>query len=272
VAIPVETPAGSDFVIVVADAGQAIAESDDTNNALAKPLAIMPDLRIAALSAPSKAFPGTTISVSDTTRNQGAGAGISTTSLFLSADATLDADDLLLDSRTVPILAFNESSSAATPVAIPAELPGGTYFLIARADSEDAIPEVNEANNALARAFTVGPDLIVSILSIPPSAVVGATITATDTTLNQGSAAGASTMRFYLSAASVRAPGDPELASRAVPALGLGTSSAASTLLTIPAGTAPGNYFIIAECDADGAVAELTETNNTKARAIAINP
>ena len=70
----------------------------------------------------------------------------------------------------------------------------------------------------------------------------------------------------------MRAPGDPELGGRSVPALGLGGTSATSTLLTIPAGTAPGNYYVIAECDAASVVAELTETNNTKARAITITP
>src|SRR4030095_3762874 len=121
------------------------------------------------------------------------------TSFFLSADATWDVGDLPLSSRTVPILAFNESSSATTPVAIPAETPAGTYYLIARADLADAIPEINEANNTLAKTLTIGPDLSVSKLSAPSSAAVGATITATDTTLNQGSAAAASTTRFYLS-------------------------------------------------------------------------
>jgi hypothetical protein len=52
----------------------------------------------------------------------------------------------------------------------------------------------------------------------------------------------------------------------------LGGTSASATPLTIPAGTVPGNYFIIAECDAGNVVAELTETNNTKARAITIAP
>ncbi len=172
----------------------------------------------------------------------------------------------------MPALAFNESSTATTPVTIPAETPGGTYSLIVWTDSGGVIPEVSETNNMLVRTLTIGPDLIVSTLSVPSSAAVGATIIATDTTRNQGSAAPASTTKYYLSATNVRAPGDPELASRSVPTLGLGGTSTASTMLTIPAGTAPGNYYIIAECDAANVVAELTETNNTKARAITVTP
>jgi hypothetical protein len=43
--------------------------------------------------------------------------------------------------------------------------------------------------------------------------------------------------------------------------------------VTIPAGTATGTYFIIAKADADNAVVETAETNNTKySSAIKIEP
>ena len=87
VVIPADVPAGSYFIIVRADAGNVVAESDETNNAMAKPIEILPDLRVTVLTAPSKAFPGSTIIVGDTTVNQGAGAGASMTSFYLSTDA-----------------------------------------------------------------------------------------------------------------------------------------------------------------------------------------
>jgi subtilase family serine protease len=43
-----------------------------------------------------------------------------------------------------------------------------------------------------------------------------------------------------------------------------GATDSAATLLTIPAGTAPGNYYILAKADADAAVAESQEGNNLK--------
>ncbi len=39
----------------------------------------------------------------------------------------------------------------------------------------------------------------------------------------------------------------------------------------IPAGTAPGNYFLLAKTDADGLVGESSETNNVGARTIKVN-
>jgi trimeric autotransporter adhesin len=45
-----------------------------------------------------------------------------------------------------------------------------------------------------------------------------------------------------------------------------------STTVTIPAGTIPGGYYVVVRADADGAVAESLETNNTIARAIQVGP
>ncbi len=272
VVIPTTTPAGSYFIIVAGDAGAIVAESNEANNTLAKPIDILPDVRVTVLTAPSKAFPGSTITVGDTTVNQGAAAGPATTAFFLSTDAALDAGDLPLGSRAVPALGLGESNTGSIQVAIPAELPGGTYTIIAVGDAGGAITELDETNNTRIKTLTVGPDLTVSTLSVPSAAAVGATIIVTDTTRNQGSAAAASTTRFYLSLGTAKAAGDPEIGSRTVPALSLNGSSTSSTMLTIPAGTAPGNYYVIAECDAGNAVAELTETNNTKSRAITITP
>ena len=109
-----------------------------------------PDLVVASLTVPTKAGAGAAINVSDTTRNQGAGAaGPSTTALHLSTDGTLDAGDTLLGSRIVPALAPGESSSGTTVVTIPAGTTPGTYWLIARADAAGAVAETQESNNTI---------------------------------------------------------------------------------------------------------------------------
>ena len=52
------------------------------------------------------------------------------------------------------------------------------------------------------------------------------------------------------------------LASRAVPLLATGASSVGpQTAVTIPPGTAPGSYYILAVADADNTVAESNENN-----------
>ncbi|PYU06868.1 MAG: hypothetical protein DMG33_06410, partial [Acidobacteria bacterium] len=52
------------------------------------------------------------------------------------------------------------------------------------------------------------------------------------------------------------------LGSRAIPALAPGATSSGSTTVTIPAGTATGNHYIIAKADADNVVTETNKGNN----------
>src|SRR4029453_8460431 len=58
--------------------------------------------------------------------------------------------------------------------------------------------------------------------------------------------------------------------SRSVPGLVAGGTSSASTILTIPAGTAAGSYRLIARADAGDEVTETQDANNTSSRAIQI--
>jgi hypothetical protein len=55
-----------------------------------------------------------------------------------------------------------------------------------------------------------------------------------------------------------------------VPALDPTMSSAGSTGLPLPTSISPGTYYVIANADADGAVAETQELNNTTVRLIQI--
>ena len=207
------------------------------------------DLSVSSLTA---SVAGSTISIGDTTRNGGSGAaGASTTSFYLSTDSTLDAGDTLLGSRLVPALAAGASSAGTTSVLIPAGTTPGTYYIIAKADAPDAIAETNEANNTTYTTIIIGIDLSGSSFTAPATAIPGTTISIGDATANSGaSVAGASTTSFYLSTNSTLDAGDTVLGSRPVPALAAGASSTGTISVTIPLGTAPGTYYIIAKADA----------------------
>jgi subtilase family serine protease len=214
------------------------------------------------------------ITVSDTTTNQGSTpAAGSTVAFYLSTNTTLDAGDVFLGSRTVPALGPGASSSGSTSVTVPSGTATGTWYLIARADSDGVVAETNELNDTALRVLQVGPDLIVATWTIPATATAGVPITVADTTANQGGgAAGASTTRFYLSTNALLDSGDVPLGSRQVPSLAPAATSAGSTSLTIPAGTAPGRYFLIIAADADGTVAETQEGNNIGLAPIQVAP
>jgi hypothetical protein len=164
-----------------------------------------PDLAIDAFIAPANASPGSTISVSDTIINYGGGAaGPFVVKFFLSTDDALDATDVHLGSRTVPGVAAGPpwaTHSGTTALPLPTGLTGGTYYIIAVADTGGVVAEQDETNNVRARSIFIGADLVV-FLDLPAASIFGAPglpIAVTDSTQPERVAVGASTTTFYLS-------------------------------------------------------------------------
>jgi subtilase family serine protease len=274
VTIPAGTATGTYYFIAKADATDAISELDEKYNTTARTIKVGPDLTVSALTVPATAGAGKGITVTDTTKNNGPGdAAASETGFYLSTDSTLDSGDALLGSRAVPALAAGATDSGSATVTIPAGTATGTYYLIAKADATDAISELDEKYNTTARTIKVGPDLTVSALTVPATAGAGKGITVTDTTKNNGPGdAPASETGFYLSTDLTLDSGDVLLGSREVPALVEGATDTGSASVTVPAGTATGTYYVIAKADADGALTELSETNNTTAKVMKLGP
>jgi len=77
---------------------------NEANNVYGSYITIGPDLVVASLMMPSNASAGMTISITDTTKNLGAGdAPASTTTYYLSINNDiLDAADVALGSRAIP--------------------------------------------------------------------------------------------------------------------------------------------------------------------------
>ena len=104
------------------------------------------------------------------------------------------------------------------------------------------------------------------------SVAVGGLVVLSDTTQNSGGAAApASTSRAYLSTNTTLDVADTVLGSRPLAGLAAGAGHAGTTGITIPPGTAPGRWYVIVKADADGVVAESSETNNTRYVAITVN-
>jgi CARDB/Fungalysin metallopeptidase (M36)/Calx-beta domain len=220
-----------------------------------------PDLVVATLLAPAAAAAGSAIDVSDTTRNQGAGAAsLSTTSFYLSTNAVFDGADVLLGARPVQALAPGASSASVTSLALPLTTAAGNYYVLARADAPGMVLETNETNNLRTDPIAVGPDLVVSVLSIPAIGGAGSVISVGDTTKNQGGGtAPPSSTRFYLSTNAVFDGTDLFLGARVVTELAAGASSAVSTFLTLPSTTPAGLHYILARADGDTGVPETNE-------------
>lgn len=147
------------MLLAKADANNDVAESLETNNVKASAVVkVGPDLTVSALTGPATAVRGVTIAMTATTRNGGGGsAESSTTSFYLSTNSTVDAADLLLGSRTVPVLVANGSDSGSTSLTIPTTVATGQYYVIAKADALGSVVETSETNNTRSKAFRIDP-------------------------------------------------------------------------------------------------------------------
>jgi len=274
VTLPPGTAAGSWYIIAQADGEGAVTEVSEANNTATLAVKVGPDLAVSALSVPATGGAGQTITITDTTKNQsGDAAGPSVTRFYLSADAALGASDVLIGSRAVPALTAGTTSSGSTTVVIPQGTAAGSWSIIAQADGEEAVTEISETNNTISRPIQLGPDLDITALSAPGSSGAGQMIVLLDTTKNAGGEpTGPSRTDFYLSADGTLGASDIFLGSRDLPSLAAGATDSGATSITIPLGTAVGNWSLIAKADAGGNVTEVSESNNTFVRTIQIGP
>ena len=271
--IPAGAATGTHYVIAEADSLKVISESSENNNATSRAVLIGGDLVISTFDAPAAGGLGVPFTIGDTTKNTGASPiDASVTHFYLSADAVLTAIDPLIGTRSVGALAAGQASIGTTTVAIPAGTAAGYYYLFARADGPNVVTETQEGNNGAIRSFGVGPDIIVSITSTPWPILPGTPALVKDSVSNRGGGqAGPFVVMYYLSTNYTLEPGDQLLATRSIDALAPGVSNVGSVSITIPVGTAPGYYYVIAKADAGLAVAEVSETNNNWQQLIRVN-
>lgn len=110
------------------------------------------DLSVIAVTGPSTAAAGDTVTVHWTAKNTGSEVvtGDWNDAVYLSTDATLSADDLLLGQflQSGP-LGLNQSYGGSTSIKLPVVFPNDYYFLV-RANSNDAVFEGQNRDNNLA--------------------------------------------------------------------------------------------------------------------------
>ncbi len=232
------------------------------------------DLVIESVSTtPAQPAIGQPVAVTVTVKNQGNLAAGGFVVDFYKDRGAAPAPGLTGDIRcAIAALAPAASAQCAGTVTYAA---AGTFNAWAQVDTAQVVAESDEGNNVAGpRAITVaapaGPDLIVVSVGNPPtSAAPGKAFAVTNTVKNQGATAAAqSTMRYYLSLDATKDAGDTLLTgTRTVPALAPGVQSAGTATVTIPLGTPPGTYRLLACADDTQLVAETNEGNNCGAAA-----
>jgi subtilase family serine protease len=157
--LPASLGTGSYYVLSVADPASVVAETIESNNVRASAaLKIGPDLVVAALTSPTRAPRGATITITETTRNQGGSeAGASITRYYLSLNGAVDAGDVPLGSRAVTSLGPGAFSAVTVQLTIPPGTATGSFYVIARTDDANTVVEVTETNNTRVASLRVDP-------------------------------------------------------------------------------------------------------------------
>jgi subtilase family serine protease len=150
--------AGDYRIIALANANAGIGIGASGNNVKVRTLRIGPDLMVPSLTTPSSAAAGTTVPVSDTTRNGAAvPAPASVTTYFLAPTSTLGPGAIPVGTRSIPALPASTGHTGSATIVVPAGTPPGSYFVIAKSDGNDMIVEYSETNNTRSRAITIVP-------------------------------------------------------------------------------------------------------------------
>ena len=272
--VPLSVAVGSYYVIVRADAGNTVSESDESNDfasATTFDIVEKPDLVVSSLTFdPITGARGTILNIRTTVKNMGtASAGAaSTIRYYFSANSTWESTDPYIGVDGVGDLAVNATSPEMISWTLPASLAVGTYYVIVRVDANNTVVESDESNDfASATTFDIveKPDLVVSSLTFDPTAGARGTvlnISASVKNIGTSGAGAASTIRYYFSANSTWESTDQYIGVDGVGDLAVGGTSPETISWTIPASLALGTYYVIVRVDANNTVVESDESND----------
>jgi subtilase family serine protease len=285
VTIPAGTPAGLYTLSVVLDPDNQLAESNETNNRTVarSPVTVLPggsDVNLQASQGAldvSNVVPDDTVTISYTLKNAGTDPIQATTKTFfyLSFDDRISSDDRKIGEQTVGPLASEEMQALVVQLPIPSHMAPGTYNLFIVADGANTLPETNEDDNIARVPLRVdapsnlsGMDLVVSALRVTPMTVGrGGSVTVHFSIQNRGDTSIDTSFfaRIYLAARAALDPmSDDAIGVANVTRLGAGESTSFDVPVTIPAGRAPGSYYIAVFVDPSNAIDEANEHNNIR--------
>ncbi|QQE66749.1 peptidase S8 [Leptolyngbya sp. BL0902] len=288
-------PAGTYYVLFVADADNNVFETNEDNVSFLQftALDVQPGIDLLVASATSSLSTVTVdeqLTVRATVQNQGEDAsGISRLGFYISDDAVFNpATDQFLGSREIGNLTSFETSGLQEFTFTYLDAYGlGNKFILVVADDNRLVTESNENNNVQAISLSVlpnlnRPDLIVSGTEFGMTSSVDG-ITVRYFVQNQGprpTTSGSVTTAFYLSNTPITS------LSGLSSAVFLGTSTVEgdvlenggviSALLTLEPGQSPnpvwspGQKFLVVVADSSNGVIERDETNNVSSFAITL--
>ena len=279
------TATGNRYLLFVADSYNAQAETNEANNTRAVAVSLnAPDLTLSDPVAPGTAVLGELVTLGWRVTNTGvySAPALWSDRVYLSTDTLLDlATDTL-------VYAYSASAhtglvpSAAYDFSITARLPEfastGAVYLLFVTDALNQQGETDEANNLQTLAITLSaPDLAVTALTAPASALLSETLTVSWTVRNNGLVAAPLTGwsdSLYLSRSATLDASSVLVATESITSPHTPLAASASYTVTrevvIPAGLVLGDWQWIVVTDSARMQGETNETNNARAAAVTL--
>ncbi|MFZ9846572.1 MAG: CARDB domain-containing protein [Flavobacteriales bacterium] len=279
--IPLSTIPGNYYLIYFADYSNTITESNENNNKTYKPITVTAaNIDLTIQSTPylstSSVSAGNNVSVSCYIYNNGnASVSYSFVGYYLSTDSTFSVNDTYLTSSLGYSLSAGSSSYRSATLTIPGQTAVGNYYILYYADYGAYNTESNENNNVKYKAITVTApniDLVVNTVYVSPSSInAGNTVTVDSYVYNMGTTTSSSSnVGYYLSANSTWDASDTYLGYGSAGNISSGNYYYSYSSVTIPSGTAAGNYYIIFFADYNNHESESNENNNYNYSAITV--
>lgn len=290
VRVPKALAEGTYYFYVQTDVFNTVNEFTNENNNVGRSLAVpvaatTPDLRIVSVNVQANANAGQTIPVTWQVDNPGTIAtftGSWQDSIYLSDDNLFNPQNDLLLAKVLHQgdLAVNDVYNGQANVRLPFNSNGSKFiFVVVDTDDVNAVYEgANENNNSKSAPLTIaaagGPDLQVTSITIPATAVASQSFTMSWTVTNTGPVATDNvqwTDYIYLSLDQGLDNGDILIRTRDHSGpLAAGLNYQATDTLPLPNGLT-GNYYVIVVTDKTDRQSETNEQNNIKLSSSSMN-
>ena len=279
-----DVPADSYFVLAKIDSGEAMAETDETNNLVVSDCTIdvlqseydlVGDIDEVDLVGPAAPGQSGHISISLGSLGNVVLEGSVRARLLLSLDDLPDASDIVLAAVDLDAAGLQPDAvrTFVLDVTVPADTADGVYTIILEIDSNDAVAELDKENNVALAASPLEvrqalPDLAAQFGAVslssqaPPGSQGSAEVIITN--LGDWPASGDVQVKVYLSIDTALGDGDVLVGMATVTLSSLSASgeAIATVAVTVPPDMPQGSYVLLAQVDAADALAEGDEENN----------
>lgn len=277
ITIPNQLSQSNYYVVICADANNAVSESNENNNCTSYAINISipkPDLTISNVKfSPTPVLSSSPFSINYDVQNIGQDQATgSTTALYLSANSTLDGADQLLGES--PAQALTQGSTYQGAFNVTKGFDAGNYYIIVCADSKNSVIESSENNNCVSTAISIInalPDLTVDVLDAD-KIVLNKVSPIKIRIKNIGTKKNAITTvaNLYLSGSPDLDGSSVYLATVNIPLLDVNgfTDTTINYVLTNP--DLEGNRYLVLCIDPNNRISELSKNNNCKSDPVTV--